>query len=69
MTAGPDGQRRRFSLPRCALALFAVAIAHCATAVTFGHSVTNALENLAEDSLMIAVPVMAVATVRSRLRR
>jgi hypothetical protein len=49
--------------------LFAVAIAHFATAVTFGHSVAGALESLAEDLVMLVAMVSTVAWVRSRMRR
>ncbi|MEV6546096.1 hypothetical protein [Streptomyces sp. NPDC051665] len=54
---------------RLALALLAVAIAHFATAVAFGHSVPGALETLAEDTVMLVAVVSAVACVRSRMRR
>ncbi|WP_405948414.1 hypothetical protein OG588_19520 [Streptomyces prunicolor] len=54
---------------RFALALLAVAIAHFATAVAFGHSVAGALETLAEDTVMFVAVVSTVARVRSRMRR
>lgn len=60
---GPSG------VTRLAVALFAVALAHFATSVTFGHSVASALETLAEDTLMLVAVVSVVAAVRWRLRR
>ncbi|MFE2424822.1 hypothetical protein [Streptomyces hokutonensis] len=51
------------------LGLVAVAIAHFATAVAFGHSVASALETLAEDMVMLVVVASVVAVVRSRKRR
>ncbi|MFJ3306871.1 hypothetical protein ACIPSA_27845 [Streptomyces sp. NPDC086549] len=68
-TATRDREKRGFSLLRFTLMLFAIAIAHFATAVTFGHSVMSALGTLAEDTVMFAVVVSAIAYVGSRLRR
>lgn len=69
ITAESDAKKRGFSLLRFTLMLFAIAIAHFATAVTFGHSVTNALGTLAEDTVMLIAVVSVVAYVRSRMRR
>lgn len=69
MAAESDEKKRGFSLLRFALMLFAIAIAHFATAVTFGHSVTNAWGTLAEDTVMLVFVVSTVAYVRSRMRR
>lgn len=69
MTADADEKKHGVSLLRFALMLFAVAIAHFATAVTFGHSVTNALGTPAEDAAMLIIVVSTVAYVRSRMRR
>ncbi len=66
---GPDGRERGFSLPRFALVLVAVAIAHFTTAVGFGHSVPNALGALAEDMVVLVVVISAAVYVRSRMRR
>lgn len=68
-TATPDREKRGCSLLRFTLMLFAIAIAHFATAVTFGHSVMSALGTLAEDTVMLAVVVSVIAYVMSRLRR
>ncbi len=51
------------------LALLAIAIAHFATAVAFGHYIASALETLAEDTVMLVAVVSAVACVRSGMRR
>ncbi|WP_406436299.1 hypothetical protein OHB00_20190 [Streptomyces sp. NBC_00631] len=69
MTAESDQKKTGFSLLRFALMLFAIAIAHFATAVTFGHSVSSALGTLAEDTVMLTLVVSLVAYVRSRMRR
>ncbi|MEU6198073.1 hypothetical protein [Streptomyces sp. NPDC047061] len=69
MTAEPDEKSQGFTLLRFTLMLFTVAIAHFATAVAFGHSVTNALETLAEDTVMLMVAVSVVPCIRSRVRR
>lgn len=69
MTGEPDEKKRGFSLLRFTLMLFAIAIAHFATAVGFGHSIMNALETLAEDTVMLFVVVSVVAYVRFRMRR
>ncbi|MFI5888419.1 hypothetical protein [Streptomyces sp. NPDC051554] len=62
-------RQRGFSLLRFALMLLAIAVAHFVTAVTFGHSVTNALETLAEDMALLIAVISVVAYVRSRRRR
>ncbi|WP_097273084.1 hypothetical protein [Streptomyces sp. TLI_55] len=69
MTADADEKKHGFSLLRFALMVLALPIAHSATAITFGHSVTNALGTLAEDTAMLIVVVSTVAYVRSRVRR
>ena len=43
-------------------------IAHFATAITFGHSVTDALGTLAEDTVILIVVVSVVTYIRSRMR-
>ncbi|MFJ2831507.1 hypothetical protein ACIPC1_28775 [Streptomyces sp. NPDC087263] len=68
-TAESDAKRYGFSLRRFTLMLFAIAIAHFATAVAFGHSVTNALGTLAEDTALLIAVVSVGAYVRSRMRR
>ncbi|MFD4556263.1 hypothetical protein ACFWP5_18440 [Streptomyces sp. NPDC058469] len=65
--SGPP--RGRAGETRFALGLLAVAIAHFATAVAFGHSVASALETLAEDTAMLVAVVSTVAWVSSRTRR
>ncbi|MGY4976251.1 hypothetical protein ACWCYL_03630 [Streptomyces sp. 900105755] len=69
MTAESDEQKPGFTLLRFTLMLLAIAIAHFATAVAFGHSVTNAWGTLAEDMVMVVVVVSVVAYIRSRMRR
>ncbi|MFC8342288.1 hypothetical protein [Streptomyces sp. GKU 895] len=69
MTADADEKKHGFSLLRFALMLCAIAIAHFAAAITFGHSVTNASGTLAEDAVMLLVVVSTVAYVRWRTRR
>ncbi|MFD8723963.1 hypothetical protein ACFV2H_39915 [Streptomyces sp. NPDC059629] len=69
MTAESDEKKPGFTLLRFTLMLFAIAIAHFATAVSFGHSVTNVLGTLAEDTVMLNVVVAVVAYIRSRMRR
>ncbi|MFD8076850.1 hypothetical protein ACFV3E_29830 [Streptomyces sp. NPDC059718] len=69
MTTEPDEEKRGFSLLRFTLMLCAIVIAHFATALTFGHSVTNGLGTLSEDTVMLIVVVSVVAYVRSRMRR
>jgi uncharacterized membrane protein YdjX (TVP38/TMEM64 family) len=69
MAGETAGKRRGFSLLRFALALFAIAIAHFATAVAFGHSTTDALETLASDTVMLIVVLLLAVCVRSRMRR
>lgn len=69
MTGEPDEKKRGFSLLRFTLMLFAIAIAHFATAVGFGHSTMNALETLAEDTVMLFAVVSVVACVRFRMRQ
>ena len=54
---------------RVVLGLVAVAGAHFATSVVFGHSVASALEALAEDTAMLVAVVSVVAVVRSRKPR
>ncbi|MFD4527468.1 hypothetical protein ACFWP7_26750 [Streptomyces sp. NPDC058470] len=68
-TAESDEKKYGFSLLRFTLMLCAIAIAHFATAVAFGHSVTNALATLAEDTALLIAVVSAGAYVRSRMRR
>ncbi|MFD5403694.1 hypothetical protein [Streptomyces griseorubiginosus] len=68
MTAGSGRRRPWIASPRLALALFAVALAHFATALAFGHSVTAALGSLAEDTVLFAVLLSVIAFVRSRAR-
>ena len=63
----PGGNTRGFSLLRFALMLLAVAIAHFVTAVAFGHSVMDALENLGEDAVLLIAVVSVSAWVRSRM--
>ncbi|MFC8427991.1 hypothetical protein [Streptomyces sp. NPDC057253] len=69
MTTESDEKKRGFSLLRFTLMLIAIALAHFATAVAFGHSVTSALATLAEDTVMLIVVVSAVAYIRTRMRR
>ncbi|MFJ2902562.1 hypothetical protein [Streptomyces sp. NPDC087212] len=69
MTAEPDEKKPGFTLLRFALLLFAIALAHFATAIVFGHSVTHALGSLAEDTAMLIVLISVVAYIRSRMRR
>jgi len=69
MTADAGAKKHGFSLLRFALILCTIAIAHFAAAITFGHSVTNALGTLAEDVVMLLVVVSTVAYVRWRMRR
>ncbi|WP_406005444.1 hypothetical protein OG440_04135 [Streptomyces sp. NBC_00637] len=68
MTAELGETRRGWPLPRFTLALCAVAVAHFATAVAFGHSVGEALGALAEDTVMLLVVLSVVAYVRARTR-
>jgi O-antigen ligase len=67
--AGPDEKRHGFSLRRFGLMLLALALAHFATAVAFGHAVPRALGNLAEDTVVLIAVVSVAACVRSRIRR
>ncbi|MEV5959461.1 hypothetical protein AB0M11_37950 [Streptomyces sp. NPDC051987] len=69
LTADLDQEKTGFSVVRFALMLCTIALAHFATAVTFGHSVPGALGSLAEDTVMLAVVDSVVAYVRSRMRR
>ncbi|MEU5040277.1 hypothetical protein [Streptomyces griseorubiginosus] len=68
MRAGSGRRRPWIASPRLALALFAIALAHFATALAFGHSVTAALGSLAEDTVLFAVLLSVIAFVRSRAR-
>lgn len=68
MRADSGRKRPWLASPRLALALFAVALAHFATALAFGHSVTGALGSLAEDTVLLAVLLAVIAYVRSRAR-
>ncbi|MEU1183823.1 hypothetical protein ABZ464_40610 [Streptomyces sp. NPDC005820] len=69
MTAEPDKKKRGFSLLRFTLMLCAIAIAHFVTAVTFGHSISNALGALAEDTVMLIAVISVIAYIRSKIRR
>ncbi|MFF7950496.1 hypothetical protein [Streptomyces griseorubiginosus] len=68
MRAGSGRRRPWIASPRLVLALFTIALAHFATALAFGHSVTGALRSLAEDAVLFAVLLSVIAYVRSRTR-
>lgn len=68
MRAGSGRRRPWIASPRLALAFFAIALAHFATALAFGHSVTGALGSLAEDTILLAALLSVIAYVRSRTR-
>ncbi|MER6559269.1 hypothetical protein ABT300_16320 [Streptomyces sp. NPDC001027] len=69
MTAESNEKKPGFTLLRLTLVLFAIAIAHFVTAVAFGHSVTNALWTLVEDTVLLIIVVTVVAYIRSRMRQ